>query len=55
MVAAGGSRLRRSGGRSSLQAQESWRAALQNAISYIKDNASFSRETGSYTWQDGRG
>ena len=37
----------------SLQAQESWRAATQNAISYIKDNASFSRETGSYTWQDG--
>ncbi len=37
----------------SLQAQESWRAATQSAISYVKDNASFSRETGSYTWQDG--
>jgi len=37
----------------SLQAQESWRAATQNAISYVRDNSSYSRETGAYTWQDG--
>ena len=36
-----------------LQAQESWRAASQNAISYVRENAAFSRETGSYSWQDG--
>ncbi len=37
----------------SLQAQESWRAATQNAMSYVRDNSSFSRATGGYTWQDG--
>ena len=37
----------------SLQAQESWRSAFQNATSYVQDNASFSRATGGYTWQDG--
>jgi len=37
----------------SLQAQESWRAATQNAISFVRDNSSYSRETGGYTWQDG--
>jgi conjugal transfer mating pair stabilization protein TraG len=37
----------------SLQAQESWRSAFQNATSYMQDNASLSRATGGYTWQDG--
>jgi len=46
-------RLTQVGQSQSLQAQESWRAATQSAISYIRDNSTYSRETGAYTWQDG--
>ena len=35
------------------QAQEAWRSGMQSAVSYVKDNSTFSQSTGGYSWNVG--
>jgi len=35
------------------QAQEAWRLGMQSAVSYVKDNSTFSQSTGGYSWNVG--
>jgi conjugal transfer mating pair stabilization protein TraG len=37
----------------SYQAQEAWRSGMQSAVSYVKDNSTFSQSTGGYGWNVG--